>query len=627
VLGCSTGRDSMPQGSSVVRARFTVVVSMDAYYAYAGGNPWARSTAIPAGDRTRPCYNPFRVSAQPESQTMPTTIQQNASEGRHWGRGPTVLLALVLAFSAWIRATDILWCIRDNPGFTHSLHSDEVREIGDTLLMHPSFAGLRPSPWLQGKGTFLPSVGVLFHSMVAGSPLRGPFELLAGHSLDSPAGRYILFRSLSVVASLVLAYIIFLLAAHLSGSGYAGVLAVLFFSTSFSVAFSAVLFKADMLVSALVGALLLAQVRYARRPSLRGAILMGALLGACAATKYLGALAVVIPLLAIALAPLTTRRARLAHLLACGLSAGLALFICAPYMFIDFPVFTAAVENLRRYTVTRTYQFEGFGPQPIAIVTQLLVPGLGLLFVLAAFLGLGAAVTRLRSPEERRLLLPGIGHLVVHYVAISLNVWLVARYTLPLLPFLAALAGIVTWRALAALVARRTWAARLALSSVVALVGIHTAQFLALNRLISEPVPTVQAANWLRDNVPPSTAILEIRRREPEVYGFSTRLPRRLTATEVENMVADGHRLGSLPVDLVVVCETSFRDFFRLKGDTYARQRDFYEDLFDKQRFALVHRFETPARFLGIDVRKGFLPQDLVIVSPDTYVFKRLGPH
>jgi hypothetical protein len=90
-------------------------------------------------------------------------------------------------------------------------------------------------------------------------------------------------------------------------------------------------------------------------------------------------------------------------------------------------------------------------------------------------------------------------------------------------------------------------------------------------------------------------------------------------------MVEAGQRLSAMPVDYVIVTEESFRHFFRLRSSRYARHRHFYAELFDLRRFEPIARFETPTRILGIDVPRRFLPEDLVLVAPVTYVFRRVG--
>ncbi len=126
---------------------------------------------------------------------------------------------------------------------------------------------------------------------------------------------------------------------------------------------------------------------------------------------------------------------------------------------------------------------------------------------------------------------------------------------------------------------------------------------------------------WLRENLPKSSRVLEIRRRPPLVYGFSARPVARLTDLAAEEMIARGERLSGLDVDHIVVTERSFRQFFRLRSVRYARHRAFFSELFDNRRFALLGKLETEARFLGVTFPKGFLPQDLVLISPDTYFF------
>jgi hypothetical protein len=117
--------------------------------------------------------------------------------------------------------------------------------------------------------------------------------------------------------------------------------------------------------------------------------------------------------------------------------------------------------------------------------------------------------------------------------------------------------------------------------------------------------------------------VLEIRRRPPIVYGYSATAAEPLRAMQVDAAVEKGERLGSIPCDYVVVTEESFRHYFRLRDARFAAHRAFFAELFDIRRFREVARFETATRAMGVDVPKPFLPEDVLLVSPVTYVFER----
>lgn len=541
---------------------------------------------------------------------------------RNWGgRGPGLLLFAVLAFSVVIRAKDLRWGTLGHPAFAYSQHSDEARKIEATLELRPTFEGLRPSPWLMIKGSLLPTLGRLLYEAFDRTPLARAFALTFGVPLGSTEGQYLFFRMVSAAASLVLTVIVFRLAVVLTGSGYAGVLAAFAFSTSFGAAFAAVTFKSDMLLATLVGALMLATAAYLERPVGVRAAALGAIWALAVAAKHSGGIAGVLPLVACAVAPGLRPPSRLQHLALCGVSALVTLFVAGPYYFLAPEVFLEGLRTAARYLSTPAYNFEGFGFRPVAVVTLLLVPGLGILLTGAGFLGLADLGRRFR---DHLIHGPLLGFVVVYSAVVTWSSWLVLRYTLPLYPVFCAAAGAVTWRVVASCLARRTTMARLALAGLVLLGTLHTLRFFAFDRLLSEPSPIAQGTRWLKDNLPETAHVVEVCRRQPQFYGFREAPTQRLTARDVDELVERGVRLSAVADEYVVVTEENFRHFFRLRDVRYAGQRAFYAELFDVRRFRLVAKFETPTRVLGIPFPKGFLPEDLILVAPDTYVFRKV---
>ncbi len=141
--------------------------------------------------------------------------------------------------------------------------------------MELSLEGMRPDRFLMAKGTLLPTLGKLVYEAVDRSPLRHGVALLYGVEHDSAEGTYLLLRSVSAGCSLALTYLIFRLTFLLSGNAYAEVLAAFLFTTTFGAVFSAVIFKSDMLLAMLIGALLPAVTRYVCQPSATRASVVG----------------------------------------------------------------------------------------------------------------------------------------------------------------------------------------------------------------------------------------------------------------------------------------------------------------------------------------------------------------
>jgi len=538
-------------------------------------------------------------------------------------RLPLAALCLVLALSALVRARDLPWGMQGHPSFAHSQHSDETRKVDYTLDMTPTFAGLRPDPWLLVKGTLLPTIGRLAWAVASQPPFERFLAWAFGAPLESVPGRYLFFRSISALASLVLAALVFLLARMLSGSAWAGVLAAFFIATSFGVAFTGVTYKSDMLMATLVAGVLVAAVHYVRAPTRGRALAMGVALGVAGAAKHSAVFASVVPLVACAVASSAGWGRRLLHLGLVAVATLAALITSAPYYVIAHRELVAALEVVARYQSERGAAFEGYGFQPAAVVSHLLSVGLGPLLTALGLAGFAHAAHRAWRHGERAYL-PLLTFGVVYFAVLSVSSWLVLRYTVPLYPLLCAFAGILAWRLAAALVRRGTLASRFGLFALAAVATGQLLWFLAFDRMLSEPTPPARAAAWMRENLPEDARVLEIRRRPPVVYGYSPRPPQVLRALQVDELVEQGQRLGAIPCDYVVLTEETFRHYFRLPGRQYAGYRRFFSELFDRRRFRPVARFETQLGILGFEVPRPFLPEDVLLVAPDTYVFERL---
>lgn len=523
-----------------------------------------------------------------------------------------------------LRYRELDWGIEGHPGFVRSQHSDETRKIGYTLALGMSFEGMRPHPWLLAKGTLLPSLGRVVYEVAQWTPLRRLFEAALGRPLGGVPGRYLLFRSISAVGSLALVLLVFALTRALSGSAWAGLLAAVFQATSFGCAYGAVTFKADLLLTTLLAVVFVATVAYVRRPGAARAFGMGAALGVAVAAKHLGALGVALPILACLTAAGLGWRQRWTHLLLAAVGSALLLSVSAPYYLLEPARFIEAVQVTLRYQAERSYHFEGFGLQPVAVITHLLAASLGPPLTLLGLVGTGAAVRRWWRGD--RACLPLLGFGLLHFLALCWNAWLVVRYTLPLHPLLCAFAAIWLWSAARWLLRRRGLAARLGVALLAALGLSQVLWFSAFDRMLAEPTPPARAAAWLKEHLPPGASVLELRRRPPVVYGFG-REPESLTASQIDTLVEEGRRLSSLPQDYVVLTEEMYRHFFRLRDQRWAPYRRFYSELFDRRRFRPVARFETPLRLpvIGLELPKPFLPEDVLLIAPVTLVFENVS--
>jgi tetratricopeptide (TPR) repeat protein len=231
-----------------------------------------------------------------------------------------------------------------------------------------------------------------------------------------------------------------------------------------------------------------AAARLAEREEGRAYALAGALVGLAAATKYPGALAGV----AVFVAHLAAGRSLLDRRLwaAGGMAVG-CFALASPYVLLDWSTFSQHFRSQVDHLETGHGQDLGLGWWYHLSIS--LPAGLGWLG-----LSLGAAGAGLALRERRPALLALLAALLVFYGTIGAGRAVFARYALPLLPLLAALAGGV--------LARIAQDRYLALAALLVCAQPLHASWRTL-QLLSTPDTRVKARAWIEANVPEGTTI------------------------------------------------------------------------------------------------------------------------
>jgi 4-amino-4-deoxy-L-arabinose transferase-like glycosyltransferase len=183
---------------------------------------------------------------------------------------------------------------------------------------------------------------------------------------------------------------------------------------------------------------MLASIRASESPSLRSFALAGAAAGLAAATKYTGGLVLLVPLVALAMAPWTlASRARALPVV--GGAAALAFIAGAPYSLLDLPAFLNGFGALARGHAA------GTPPATPPWWTYLLhlQLNLGLPLLVVSVAGVAAGVVRaIRSEPPVRVVWASMTAFALTYYAELADETLVwGRYLLPTLPALFVLAA------------------------------------------------------------------------------------------------------------------------------------------------------------------------------------------
>jgi 4-amino-4-deoxy-L-arabinose transferase-like glycosyltransferase len=275
----------------------------------------------------------------------------------------------------------------------------------------------------------------------------------------------------------------------------------------------------------------------------------GAAAGLAAATKYNGAIALLMPLVACLMTP----RGKDSRLKCAGAAVGacvLAFFAGAPYTLLDLPTFLNAFAQLSTH-------YGGSGPAevPAATYVKHLLIHFGYPAALLALAGLIMAIVRIvKGPGRARwavlLVMP-----LVHFALISKQQLVYGRYLLPMVPMLCLLAANAVVSGVSLLrryeIPRGPRAALIAGLTAAALVHPAYAS-IRFDRLIGRRGTTQMAYEWIRQNIPAeSSVVIETRElllpppyRSENIGQLRSRTYEEYQERGVEYLVASGQSFG-----------------------------------------------------------------------------------
>lgn len=305
----------------------------------------------------------------------------------------------------------------------------------------------------------------------------------------------------------------------------------------------------DVPMTFFVALAFLFSLRAHEQPTARTFAIAGAAAGLAAGTKYPGALAILMPLIAVWMTP-DTRPSRLVAALASIAAAAAAFLLAAPYTLLDLPGF------LNGYAALAAVYGSGGPPEPGWLVylkhlrTNLHWPAT-LLLAAGAVL---AVVRAARGPGRVRWTLAVLFPLLYFYV-VSTQTLIFARYLLPAVPFICLLISAAVVSGVSLLrqfeipqVARTALIAALTLAVLLP----PAVQAIGFNRVIGRRSTLEAAYGWIVQNVPKgSTVVVETGRIHlpPGYNGSRTGQLRDRTFAEyraagVEYLVASSEAYG-----------------------------------------------------------------------------------
>ena len=262
----------------------------------------------------------------------------------------------------------------------------------------------------------------------------------------------------------------------------------------------------DVPMTLFVSLTLLCTLRARERPGIAAFALAGAVTGLAAAIKYNGLLAILMPLDACLLSP-AMRGVKMKGAAAIAAACGAAFLIAAPYTLLDLPTFLNDFGRL-----ANMYRLNPTGTEPVPVTylkhVRIALGWTGSLIVLG---GLVLAAWRMVKGPDRAgwtivLLFP-----VAYFLFVSLQQIVYARYLLPMLPFLALLAGAAIDTAIGWLDVRRAAPrVRQLVTAALLVMAIVPSAWTAL-RFDADAArvwTTELAYRWIRSNVPTSASVV-----------------------------------------------------------------------------------------------------------------------
>ena len=324
--------------------------------------------------------------------------------------------------------------------------------------------------------------------------------------------------------------------------------------------------------------------------------LAGAAAGLAAATKYPGALVIVVPLIAVWMT-LGTKPSRLIASLAVLGGAVAAFLVAAPYTILDLPAFLNGYAHLAGYYSPKRLAEPAWVTYYKHLSRSMDWPAF---LLLLGGLGLGA-VRAIRGPGRVRWTVTIVFPLLYYYF-LSGQTLVFGRYLLPLLPFVCVLAAVGTVSGVSLL--RRfdiPRAPRTAVIAALTAAALAPPAWQSMNfvRTIARTSTVEQAYDWIRSSVPKGSSIVI----ETQALLLS---PKAYKARNVPQLVLDSRVPGDHDayvkdgVDYIVASSQKY-------GDAMTRPKDFpdlhgaYSRLFEESQE--VMRFTPNAEHPGPEIR------------------------
>lgn len=424
-----------------------------------------------------------------------------------------VLLALILSVGLGLRLYGLNW----DDG--HYLHPDErfIAQVSDDRVHWPGWSDLGQlldpdsspiNPRRDGTDGNALSFAYGTLPIYVQGVVSWLLDSLWADRLGEYERLYLVGRVLTAFADAVTIVITFLLGRRLFGSTAGLIAATLYAFLVLPIQLSH-FFTVDPWLTMFVTAAILAAVRFHDNPTLGRSIALGAVIGCAFATKA-SVPSLLVPVLAVYgyMFLSSGRPARIISLALAGGIISLAVFtVFEPYALVRHEAFFHDIRTQARivrgqFDVPFTRQFVGLTPGAYELRNMFYFTT-GPAFVLASIAG--SVYTLKRAIRDRRadLVVPLL------WIAAYIPILMITearflRYTQPLLPTLAVLAGGMFACAFAALAGHRRIMIQGALTGVIGTTALWAFGFASI---YSAEHPRIHASEWIYENIPAGSRV------------------------------------------------------------------------------------------------------------------------
>lgn len=517
----------------------------------------------------------------------------------------------ILLLALFLRLYGIDWGLPDDSHPLHSYDPDEVWSLfaaewlatGNIILKH----------FMYGGTVYFAVLNAISHMAEMLQDVLGGGNLLADTIL---LARYVL-----VGVALVTIILIYHVGRQLFDRSV-GLLAALFLAIAPAHVVWAQRLRPDEIAAFLAAVILYLSVKilHGKSDNLRYCVYVGIVLGAAVSFRFPLAVFVSAPLAALLLAsserPVAKRLRDLfdRKVAMMGLCAIVAYLLTSPQILMYPETFIAGLEIQWKYQSGVFPSAVDMGPGIYLYGWLMLHQALG--YALYALAALGVLYALFRRTAADWLLLAAI---VPYLVLTSFASWVMVRYTLPLVPLLAILAGrlahlcLSMWRPYGV-------AAYAMIALVVGWTLLGDAAFLKMQA--GENVREL-ATEWIDRHVPRGSSVVAMKSYKEDDF-FNPVVPKNYAYHPfplVER--GDGTALfREQRYDYLMLHEYHYKDMERLgRRHPLIQSWRFYDALVNS-RYRLIKEFKQPVSFLGIDFSGSFSSIDYTIVNPGIRVYQ-----